>query len=340
MKTNLTFNDTLRTVPCASEQVTYGRSRRWMAMVLQCALLYALHSDAKCANAPVWQKLASKDPSAVEAAGGLAAKGGLWSAADVQQEGCDYRFQIWQGVPPFGAPSVPTQADYGDGAKPTYLRFETRTGMRPGPQSVPFDPKFDEWEGDYKRGDRDSQGRIRIERSLNREGVRVTGPSDATYSYEVSFYLEPGWAGAYLGKQPQKTKVAIAQLPFAGDHPVSPTSIFVTTGSDKGKKITVQSDIIGKDHWNDDLEKYVGRWVNVRISYVFQKNEKGRYQLFVDGKPVRDLKNVTTWKTDSAYMKYGLYLTKTKDVPASAFHDPNENRRTVVWFTGLRFSRE
>lgn len=286
-----------------------------------------------------WEKADSRDPSAFERSGGLAPHGGLWSAADVDQPGCDYRFQIWQGTPPFGAPERPTLADYGHGFKPTYLRFEVRSGMKNGTQAEGFDPRDDEWEGDFRRPDRDQDGRLRIERSLNRKDVRVTGPSAIIHGYEVNFYLEPGWSGGYLGTLPQKTKVSIAQIPFAGDKPVVPTSIFVTTGHDRGKLITVQSDL-ASGHWTDTLEKYVGRWVRVRVEIVFQDNDRGSLKVFVDGQSVRQFTGLSTWKTQAAYMKYGLYLTRTKGVPPSAFFDIESGRKTVVWYTGLRYDRK
>jgi hypothetical protein len=80
----------------------------------------------------------------------------------------------------------------------------------------------------------------------------------------------------------------------------------LTRFTDRGKLITVQSDLAG-GHWTDALEKYVGRWVCVRVEAVFQDNERGSLKVFVDGQPVRQFTGVT-WKTQSAYMKYGLYL--------------------------------
>lgn len=301
-----------------------------------CAILGA---TAATLSADSWEKIDSRDPTAFERSGGLASQGGLWSAADVDQPGCDYRFQIWQGTPPFGSPERPTLADYGHGSRSTYLRFEVRSGMKDGTQADGFDPRYDEWEGDFRRPDRDQDGRLRIERSLNRKDVRVTGPSDIVHGYEVNFYLEPGWSGGYLGTLPQKTKVSLAQIPFAGDKPVVPTSIFATTGHDRGKLITVQSDLAG-GHWVDSLEEYVGRWVRVRVEAVFQDNDRGSLKVFVDGQPVRQFTGVSTWKTQSAFMKYGLYLTRTKGVPPSAFFELESGRKTVVWYTGLRYDRK
>lgn len=306
---------------------------------LVCLSIFVVSTVLLCAQPDSWEKVGSRDPTAFEQSGGLAPKGGLWSAAGVDLPGCDYRFQIWQGTPPFGSPEQPTLADYGQGSKPTYLRFEVRSGMKSGTQADGFDPLYDEWEGDFRRPDRDQDGRLRVERSLNRKDVRVTAPSDIIHGYEVNFYLEPGWSGGYLGTLPQKTKVCIAQIPFAGNNPVLPTSIFVTTGHDRGKLITVQSDLAG-GHWRDGLENYVGRWVCVRVEAVFQDNGRGSLKIFVDGQPVRQFTGLSTWKTQSAYMKYGLYLTRTKDVPPSAFFDIASGRKTVVWYTGLRYDRK
>jgi hypothetical protein len=355
----------------------------WTALII---------SLTACATAPgaEWSRLDTIDFGPFEVAGGIVGPGqrGQWNAPPVAEEddgydaGADYRCQIWQGTPAFGVPplepdsdlpSGPTMADYGNGLKPTFVRFEVRRGMRPGGGNE-YDPWYDERKGDASRPDRNTSGRLRIERSINSNHrpiqSKVSGPDPMkTRRYEWCFYLEPGWADNHVRGANKTTPsspgttIALGQLycrkkttrSYSGD----PISLYATTHSNSSfapfrTGFTIYTLPFSGGSWSSKelLEDgWIGRWVHVRCDIVWSSEENGSYRLYVDDmqNPVSEAKNVRTWNDyQYAYMKYGIYMTHTAELDrvekgadnvSSDLHDLADptKRSLAVWFTGVRF---
>lgn len=302
----------------------------------------------------IWRQV-SQNPVLIEAAGNLGTAAFLVGPDDVRSEAYDHRLGVFQGTPPGGPFSTPSSIDYGNGAQPTYVRFEMRDGA--APSSALVGPAYDNYPGDTSYSYPDNP-RARIERSFTNAESGFTGADhpnpNTTYFYELTFFIPRTFPLAHLKNLQTATgmpRFNVAQLPIMivnddgtpGSGEAYPAIISILQPGQPGPhaeffllrdRTQAQRTIaLGSD---DD---FLGKWNTVRVETEFSESASGR--LLLNGSEVTNWSGELTLRsTDTLQMlafRYGAYgYDFVMPNGRQDLYIPGE-RETYVLYTELKF---